>query len=225
MSTPTSSSLINTTLPVTVWPGRMRTTVASMSSMVRAWFSVGSCWGFSSCFSSSWTSIAAGSWLISWSMCSMSFMRVTTSLNDQSGVDAPAAIPMCSVWIFAKCGGISPARSTMMVRGHMARHAWNNFLVLALFLPPTTTIASTWVARATASAWRFWVAEQMVQWTFRAGILCSRQSTIACHSPGGNVVCDTARASVMGGRASASAAERRMKHGPVHHPAVPCTSG
>ena len=91
-----------------------------------------------------------------------------------------------------------------MVRGQMARQASYSLRVLALFLPPTTIIASTRRASSWASAWRFCVAGQMVHRASRSGILSFKRNRIFSHSAGEKVVCDTARALSMGGSPSAS---------------------
>ena len=152
-------------------------------------------------------------------------MRVTTSLSESVGVDAPAVIPIFSEPLFAKAGGISAALSTRIVLLQRLLQASYSFRVLALFLPPMTIMASIRPASSAASFWRICVALQMVQWALRPRIFLRSTSSTASHLSGGKVVWATATALSIPGSCSASSGSATTRTSPWAQPAVPLTSG
>ena len=154
-------------------------------------------------------------------MVSSSLMCETTSLSKSDGVEAPAVIPISSESLFAKAGGISAALSTKMVLLHRSAQVRNSLRVFALFLPPTTIIASAREASSQASCWRISVALQMVQWLSGCLTLRSMASRVPGQASGGYVVWETMTASSISGSFSASSAEATNHTGPWAHPAVP----
>ena len=155
----------------------------------------------------------------------MSLMRVTTSLSESVGVDAPAVIPIFSESLFAKAGGISAALSTRIVRGQTFLQISYSFCVLALFLPPTTIIASIRPASSLASRWRISVALQMVHRLSSSPTFLFSTSRIASQRSGGKVVWQTVTARGISGSCSASSGPATIMTSPWAHPAVPRTSG
>ena len=122
--------------------------------------------------------------------CVMFSILCFTSSIIQSGVEAPAVIPA----LFTPknhSGSSSAAVSTWYVGAPAFRQTSAKCLVLALFRPPTTTIASTRPASSIAAFCRSSVARQIVGLTSGSISNCLNAAKISSKTSLSSVVCDT----------------------------------
>ena len=98
----------------------------------------------------------------------MSSSAWSTERVTQLGVDAPDVRPTTVNRARASTSR-SSAVSTWKVSLPVERASSARRVVLALWRPPTTTMASTLAASSSTSAWRSWVALQMLWTTSTSG--------------------------------------------------------
>ncbi len=118
---------------------------------------------------------------------SSSFILVITSLIIQSGVDAPATIPI--IPLFLTISSVSSQEfSIHTVFLQFFLHILYNFWVFELFLPPITITQSHNLLKASASSCLFFVVSHIVSWISTFLKLFFKYSAISLYALRINVV-------------------------------------
>ncbi len=169
--------------------------------------------------------ITEGSWVSSMgAFFSMSFILATTSLIIQSGVEAPAVIPMTSDGA-ARTPDSSAADSMKNVLGQNRAASRYSLRLLELSRPPMTIITSAFRAISTHSFCRSRVAGQMVARTSGRSIFPASAEQSSQNFSSTMVVWLTTSALDRWGSLSTSSRLSTAYFSPSVQPRMPRTSG